>query len=80
MSRQALCKDSNYQPLLGLIRLPLLDVWEREEGAGERGYGSEHPGHIRARKHRLLQSKLDLTNKLWFDICSQTFVENKYSV
>lgn len=39
--RQALCKDSNYQPLLGLIRLPLLDVLERGGGVGEMwGYSS----------------------------------------
>lgn len=32
MCRQALCKDSNYQPLLGLIRLPSLDVLAEEGG------------------------------------------------
>lgn len=32
MCRQALCKDSNYQPLLGLIRLPSLDVLAQEGG------------------------------------------------
>lgn len=41
MCRQALCKDSNYQPLLGLIRLPSLDVlarggwWVAGGGEGE---------------------------------------------
>lgn len=78
--RQALCKDANYQPLLGLISLPLLDLSVQEEGARDLGYGSKHQGHMRTRKQHFLQSKLDLTNKLWFDICSQTFVENKYLV
>ena len=38
--RQALCKDSNYQPLLGLIRLLSLDVSVGEEGLAEGEEGS----------------------------------------
>lgn len=39
MCRQALCEDSNYQALLGLIRLPSLDVLAQERGGlvGEDG-------------------------------------------
>lgn len=34
MCRQALCEDSNYPALLGLIRLPLLDALARGKGGG----------------------------------------------
>ena len=37
MCRQALCKESNYQALLGLIRLPSLDVLAQEGRAGGGG-------------------------------------------
>lgn len=69
--RQALCKDSNYRALLGLIRLPSLDVLAREWRAGgerlERRGGSSldiTPRTLGSKDAMFLQAKLDLTNKL----------------
>lgn len=63
--RQALCKDSNYRALLGLIRLPSLDVLARERL--ERRGGSSldiTPRTLGSKDAMFLQAKLDLTNKL----------------
>lgn len=48
MCRQALCEDSNYPALLGLIRLPSLDALARGRGGGGEvevdGGGGEREG------------------------------------
>lgn len=47
MCRQALCEDSNYPALLGLIRLPSLDALARGGGwveVGVDGGGGEREG------------------------------------
>lgn len=69
--RKALCKDSNYQPLLGLIWLPSLDVLAQEGRTG-RGGGEDGlqllditPRTLGSKGAVFSQTKLDLTNKLW---------------